>query len=113
MNTKLNHNPDWPKLARQANWSVTKLAKLRGVSARTLERHFLKSMSKPPKEWLAEERHRFAVELLWAGRSVKEIAYRLGYEQPSNFTRQFSKHCGDRPSEFVKRRKNTTFSGVA
>jgi transcriptional regulator GlxA family with amidase domain len=46
MNTKLNHVQDWLKLAKQANWSVSKLAKLCQVSTNTLRRHFLASMGK-------------------------------------------------------------------
>jgi transcriptional regulator GlxA family with amidase domain len=93
MNTKLNHVQDWLKLAKQANWSVSKLAKLCQVSTNTLRRHFLASMGKPPRFWLAEERQRQAVELLRAGSSsIKETATRMGYKQQTNFTRKFKEH---------------------
>ncbi len=34
--------------------------------------------------------------------SIKEIAYGLGFEQPSNFTKYFKKHTGILPKEFQK-----------
>jgi AraC family transcriptional regulator, transcriptional activator FtrA len=88
VNTKLNQNPDWPKLAKQANWSVEKLAKECNVSARTLERHFLKAMSKTPRQWLAEQRQKQALELLRDGSSVKETAAKLGYKYAGNLARR-------------------------
>jgi AraC-like DNA-binding protein len=97
MNTKLNHNPDWPKLAKQANWSVTKLASFCKVSPRTLERHFRRSTGKSPKEWLAEQRQRQALELLRDGSSVKETASLLGYSHAHHFSREFKERWGYSP----------------
>jgi transcriptional regulator GlxA family with amidase domain len=54
MNTRLNHIQNWPELAQQADWSASVLAKKCGVSVRTLERYFLKTMCKTPKNWLAD-----------------------------------------------------------
>jgi transcriptional regulator GlxA family with amidase domain len=44
MNAKLNRTSNWLELAIQANWSVGKLAKFCGVSPRTLERYFVKTI---------------------------------------------------------------------
>ncbi len=100
MNTKLNHVHNWPELARQAQWSASALAKLCGVSARTLHRHFLKQMGMTTRTWLARQRQHNAVELLRDGSSVKETASCLGYKQPTNFTRQYKKQTGICPSLF-------------
>ncbi len=36
--------------------------------------------------------------------SIKELAYRFGYENPSNFTKAFKKQQGCRPSEIAKKK---------
>jgi transcriptional regulator GlxA family with amidase domain len=97
MNTKLNHVRDWPMLAKQANWSVTRLTKLCCVSRRTLHRHFLKHLGLAPKDWLAEQRQQLAKELLQDGASVKETAAKLGYEHAETFSRNFKKRYGPCP----------------
>jgi methylphosphotriester-DNA--protein-cysteine methyltransferase len=87
-----------PKLARQARWSVSVMAKQCGLSTGTLRRQFLRQMGMTPKAWLTEQRIRQAIELLRDGSSVKETAYCLGFKQQTNFTRQFKEHWGTCPS---------------
>ena len=99
MNTKLNYNQDWLLLARQANWSVTKLAKLNRVTERTLRRYFLKNMSVTPKSWLTEQRMKQAIELLRNGSSVKETALQLGFQHSNTLSREFKKICGECPTK--------------
>ena len=97
MNSRLNHVQDWLSLAKQVNWSVSRLAKQCGVSVRALERHFLRSMKKSPKAWLREQRQKLATELLRDGCSVKETAAALGYKHPTHFSREFRKRWGYTP----------------
>ena len=101
MNAKLGNCQDWPALARQANWSVTGLAKLCGVSGSAIRRHFLSHEGRAPKDWLAEQRLRQAIELLRESSSIKETALLLGYKQQSNFTRKFKEFWGTCPSVFL------------
>ena len=98
MNTRLKHIHNWAELAKEAKWSAAALAKKCGVSVRTLHRHFQKQTRNNTKSWLAEQRHRRAVELLCGGSSIKETAFRVGYKQPTNFTRQYKNLCGASPS---------------
>lgn len=98
MNYKLNTEQDWRELARQANWSVAKLARLCGISPDTLRRHFLTTAGKSPRLWLMAQRQRQALELLRDGSSIKETAARLGYKQQTNFTRKFKEQWGVCPS---------------
>jgi AraC-like DNA-binding protein len=98
MNTKIDHIHNWPELARQANWSAATMAKLCGVSANTLRRHFLQKAHKTPGAWLAEQRQHRAIELLRDGSSIKETASCLGYKQQTNFTRKFKEFWGACPS---------------
>jgi AraC-like DNA-binding protein len=97
--TRLKHIQNWPELARQAKWSAAALAKLCGVSVRTLHRHFLQQMGRNTKTWLDEQRRHDAHELLCDGSSVKETADCLGYKQQSNFTRRYKNQTGICPSQ--------------
>jgi AraC-like DNA-binding protein len=98
MNTKLKRIQNWPGLAKEAGWSVTRLAKLCAVSSATLRRHFLLITTKSSRQWLAEERQRQALALLQDGCSIKEIANYLDYKQQTNFTRKFKEHWGVCPT---------------
>ncbi|MFM2296038.1 MAG: hypothetical protein RLZZ350_2451 [Verrucomicrobiota bacterium] len=99
MNTKLNHNPDWEKLAEKVKWSAAGLAKECGVSVRTLHRHFLKHFGRSTKDWLNEQRQRKASALVLEGLSIKETAGTLGYKHQGNLTRKFKQSFGFCPSQ--------------
>jgi AraC-like DNA-binding protein len=106
MNYKLNHDQDWLELAREANWSVSKLAKRCNVSLRTLERHFLKTTGKTPKAWLVEYRQKQAVKFLDNGSSVKETASLVGYRHATTFAREFKKLSGQCPNALTVNQEN-------
>ncbi len=99
MNTKLKNLQNWPELALEAKWSAAAMAKICGVSMRTLQRHFLKEMSKNPKVWLLEQRHGKAIRMFKDGLSVKETAGSLDYKHPSHLTNRFKKQCGHCPTD--------------
>jgi AraC-like DNA-binding protein len=98
MNTLLNQSQDWLELARRSNWSASSMAALCGVSVRTLERYFLKTMGMTPKKWLEEQRQNQAVQLLRDGSPVKETAARVGFKHAQHFSREFKKHWGSCPT---------------
>lgn len=93
----------WVILGKEAKWRVSTLAHNCGISVRTLQRHFIKRFRISPREWLAVHRQLRAAELLRGGRSVKEAAFELCYNQPTNFARQFKKRSGTRPSETARK----------
>jgi AraC-like DNA-binding protein len=97
MNQKLNAQNDWPSLAKRANWSAKTLADLVGVSLRTLERYFIINMGVSPKSWMSHQRQKQAVGLLQNGNTVKEVAYYVGYQNASAFSREFKKYWGCGP----------------
>jgi AraC-like DNA-binding protein len=94
MPAPLGRIQNWPELARQAQWSASALAKLCGVSVRTLERFFQKTTGLSPKVWLQEQRQQQAIKLLKDGRTVKEAADGAGYQHASTFSREFKKYWG-------------------
>jgi transcriptional regulator GlxA family with amidase domain len=98
-NSKLNHIQDWAKLAQQADWSVSKLAKCCRVSRRSLQRHFHEQMDKSPQDWMEEQRKHVAIKLLKDGSSIKETSTHLGFRQTSSFCRWFKQAWGACPSQ--------------
>jgi AraC-like DNA-binding protein len=70
------------------------------LSERTLHRR-LASSGRTFRELLDETRHKLAVEYLAEGRhSLLEIAFLLGFTDPSNFARAFRRWKGKGPKEF-------------
>ena len=98
MSVKLKQIQNWPELAKEAGWSVNRLAKLCVVATETLRRHFLITTTKSSRQWLAEERQRQALVILGDGSSIKETANCLVYKQQTNFTRKFKEHWGICPT---------------
>jgi len=70
------------------------------ISHRTFFNHFKQNHGISPKDFIQQERMKFAHELLVKERmTVKDVAYYLGYIAISNFTIQFKKHFGKPPSQ--------------
>lgn len=66
-----------------------------------INKYLGKSASDIIKDRLMLEAKRY----LYAGNlTVKEVAYALGFEDPAYFTRFFTKHQGQSPSEFLKQK---------
>ena len=95
MNPQLEQISDWPARARQAKWSVSKLAALCGVSVRGLQRHFLETRAQTPKAWLFELRQNLGYQLLCDGLAIKVASAELAYPRPEHFSRDFKIrwHC--------------------
>jgi AraC family chitin signaling transcriptional activator len=85
-------------MARQAEFKVSRLARLSGVPLRTLQRHFQKHHKMAVTEWMREVRLGEARIRLLAGGRIKEVAYDLGFKQLSHFSRAFKKQFGIAPS---------------
>src|SRR4051812_15197355 len=99
MSTRLNHIKDWLTIAREAKWSVKRMAEIGRTSVRALELHFRETTGKTPKGWLIEQRMRLAQKFLRDGFLVKETADKLDYKHAQHFSRDFKKHWGFRPTQ--------------
>ena len=44
-----------------------------------------------------------AQQLLMAGATISKTAESLGFDYPQHFTRQFKKHFGVTPSDFIRK----------
>jgi AraC-like DNA-binding protein len=68
-----------------------------GVGVRTIERIFQKDVGTDFSSWRRQVRLTKAVELLAAGCSVKEVAFAVGFSQPSAFVEAFRRTFGATP----------------
>ena len=91
----------WEGLAAQAQYRAGDLAGLLDVSLRTLQRYFRAKYNCTVSDWLRELRLESARQRLPFSGSVKEVAFDLGYKQPSHFTRDFKQRYGVAPRTFI------------
>ena len=99
----------WEQMAKEAHFRPHALAQVCGVSMRTLQRYFRSQYNQTVSDWLREMRLNEALHFLKACDSVKEVAFELGYKQPSHFTRDFKKRFGVPPREFMVQPRYTRF----
>ena len=80
--------------------TMAQVAQRMGITARTLARH-LDRHGVTFRQVLDERRHREACAMLRENRlAVEDIAAKLGYSDPANFTRAFRRWAGCTPTQF-------------
>lgn len=72
------------------------------VSPRTLTRLFSKELGMSFGDWKMRLKLLEAIKQLGEGKSVKEIAFELGYENVSSFIATFKKHFGKTPNTYLE-----------
>ena len=72
-----------------------------GVSVRTVERIFRREIGIDLETWRRQVRLTRAIPLLVSGSSVKEVAYAVGYRQPSAFVLSFRRLFGMSPKAWT------------
>ena len=77
-----------------------------GVSVRTIERAFRKDVGTSFESWRRQARLTKAVELLVSGYSIKEVAGKVGYCQPSAFVEMFRRTFGTTPKAWISALEN-------
>ena len=82
---------------------VGTLAREAGMSVSTFHANFKAVTVKPPLRYLQTIRLHKAQVLMVAGMSVAEAARRVGYESPSQFSREFKRLFGGSPREIASR----------
>ncbi len=83
--------------------SLAELAGLCGLSVRQLTRGFRSTRQCSIGDFIANNRIDQARELLSSGKSVKAIAYTLGFASPSSFCYAFRRATGETPGQFRQR----------
>lgn len=81
--------------------SVNEYAAKLNISDKRLNQATLKIVGKSPKE-LIDDRIMLEAKrlLIHSNESIKEIGFRLGFEEPTNFIKYFRKHTHKTPVEF-------------
>jgi len=80
--------------------TLAELADLCGISVRQLTRGFRTSRTCSIGDYLARRRMDRAQQLLESGIGIKEIAHRLGFASPGNFSTAFRRATGVSPRQF-------------
>lgn len=89
-------------MARQSEYlSLESLCASAGVGVRTVQRLFRREVGTDFETWRRQVRLTKAVELLVGGRSVKEVAFDIGYSHPSAFVEMFRRTFGATPKAWV------------
>ncbi|UCS92725.1 helix-turn-helix transcriptional regulator [Echinicola marina] len=76
-------------------------ASLSCVSPRTLSRLFVKELGMSFGDWKMRLKLLEAIKQLGENKTVKDIAYELGYKNASSFIAIFKKHFGKTPTNYV------------
>ena len=92
---------EWIQTHVATRQPLTGLADFLGVSQATVQRLFRRRLGTTVTKSIAETRLREAEKMLVNDRaSIKEVAYRLGYRHPHDFSRAFRKNTGKLPSRW-------------
>jgi AraC family transcriptional regulator, regulatory protein of adaptative response / DNA-3-methyladenine glycosylase II len=94
-----------PALAEECEFRALRLAARLGISARHLRRIFQHQFGCSPQAWLREQRLQCARRMLNPERSVKEVAFTLGFRGQSQFSRDFKARFSCTPSVFTCARR--------
>ncbi len=86
--------------------TLAELARDAGASARTVQRAYQRDLGIDFESWRRQLRITRAVEWLLDGVSVKEVADRVGYCQPSAFVEAFRRTFGSPPGRWAKSLQN-------
>lgn len=87
----------------ETDFNSEELAQALGISQRQLYRKLKGITGNTVHEFITKVRMNQAEELLRNSElSISQIAYKVGFSEPSNFSRTFSKHFGCSPSQYLK-----------
>lgn len=83
-------------------WTVAELAREAGLSRSTFFTRFQREVGRPPMDYLTDWRITLAKDLLRRGRSLAEVARRIGYGSTSAFSVAFSRQVGQPPARYAE-----------
>ncbi|MFA9499399.1 AraC family transcriptional regulator N-terminal domain-containing protein [Mannheimia sp. E30BD] len=82
--------------------NMTELARRVGMSVAGFYAHFKNVTAMTPLQYQKSLRLNVAREKLQSGLGVSETAYQIGYESPSQFSREYKRQFGESPSSIGK-----------
>lgn len=87
---------------------VEELAEIANMSVSSLHRHFKEVTTMSPIQFQKQLRLQKAQQLLLSeSTDAADVAFRVGYESPSQFSREYSRMFGSPPKEDIKRLKES------
>ena len=101
---------EWSRAHPDEPIRLQALARVAGVSSRTLEAHFMRFLGMTPLGWAREARLTHARRALLAseGRTtVTDVATDCGFSQLGRFAAQYCRRFGELPSETLRRIRRT------
>ncbi len=93
---------DLTQKAAQARYQNRMFVQLCAMRPRTLQRQFQGILKTTPRDWLNQMRLAEAQKRIFAGHSVKEVAFDLGYKNTSHFSRAFKRYHGTAAREWKR-----------
>jgi AraC-like DNA-binding protein len=88
-------------------WTVGQLAKTAALSRSSFFERFTRTVGLTPMEYLLAWRMAVAKDLLRRHElGIAEVAERVGYGSASTFSTAFSRHVGEPPGRYARRRQN-------
>ncbi|HSH93293.1 MAG: AraC family transcriptional regulator N-terminal domain-containing protein [Candidatus Methylacidiphilales bacterium] len=87
---------------------VEDIARLAGMSPSTFHEHFRKITTLSPLQYQKMLRLQEARRLL-VGNEAADIAFRVGYQSPSQFSREYARHFGHPPMADIRAREAVPF----
>lgn len=83
-----------------ANISINELANIAGMSPSSFHEHFKAVTAKSPLQYQKEYRLLHARMMIHEGRqSISQTAFKVGYESPNQFSREYSRKFGHSPRQ--------------
>lgn len=84
-------------------FSIRDYAYLTGRSESTFRREFKQRFGTTPRKWITRKRLEKAREMLSAAhQDIGNLAFEVGFENPSHFIQEFKRHFGDTPGQFQR-----------
>src|SRR5262245_8284287 len=102
----------WLETARKTSYNAPQFARELKISPRQLQRYTQKLFGSSPQSWLHEQRLTDAAHWLKEHRSIKVVAFRLGFKQPCHFSREFKRHHGLTPTQFLHLNDRQSFQNI-
>lgn len=94
------------------SFKIDELAQVVNMSSSTFHRYFKEVTTMSPLQFQKRLRLQKARELLFGAVGITEVAYQVGYESSSQFSREYSRMFGVSPREDVKQFKAGLRSNV-
>ena len=87
----------------QRSWTVEELAREVAVSRSVLAQRFTELVGEAPMRYLANWRMQLAKQMMReGGRSIQDVATRVGYDSEAAFNRAFKRATGSPPATWRK-----------